>query len=156
MPQNHHEELDGCDHGATGKVCKADPQPTKGKDCLTHGNHGGVNEDHCLTTDTTNTTVTTVPTVTTTSTTTTAPAPATTTTTSGGVTTPTATATPSTMTQTSVATAPQGTATVVTVPASGRELPVTGVDTFDVLSLGIALVIGGQILRRRMRSVRRG
>jgi hypothetical protein len=43
----HHEEADGCDHGATGKPCRPDPQPTRGKDCVKHGNHGGVNEDHC-------------------------------------------------------------------------------------------------------------
>lgn len=38
---------DGCAHGATKKPCKEDPQPTKGKDCLRHGNWGGINEDHC-------------------------------------------------------------------------------------------------------------
>lgn len=43
----HHEEADGCDHGATGKPCKDDPQPDHGKDCEKHGNHGGINEDHC-------------------------------------------------------------------------------------------------------------
>lgn len=43
----HHEQADGCDRGATGKPCKPDTQPDKGKDCVTHGNHGGVNEDHC-------------------------------------------------------------------------------------------------------------
>lgn len=43
----HGEEDDGCDHGASGKPCKDDPEPDHGKDCETHGNHGGVNEDHC-------------------------------------------------------------------------------------------------------------
>lgn len=61
----HHEELDGCDHGATSKPCRPDPSPN-GKDCLPHGNHGGINEDHCLTTSTTTgqpaTTTSTLPT----------------------------------------------------------------------------------------------
>src|ERR1700752_1112350 len=49
----HQEETDGCDHGHTGKDCKPDPQPDHGKDCDEHGNHGGVNEDHCAPTTTT-------------------------------------------------------------------------------------------------------
>ena len=36
-----------CGHGNSQKPCKEDPQPDKGKDCEEHGNHGGVNEDHC-------------------------------------------------------------------------------------------------------------
>jgi hypothetical protein len=44
------EQLDGCDHGATGAECRPDPQPTNGKDCEEHGNQGGINEDHCATT----------------------------------------------------------------------------------------------------------
>ncbi len=36
-----------CSHGNTGKPCKPDPQPDKGKDCEEHGQKGGVNEDHC-------------------------------------------------------------------------------------------------------------
>ena len=43
----HAEEADGSDHGATGKPAKDDPNPDKGKDCVQHGNHGGINEDHC-------------------------------------------------------------------------------------------------------------
>ena len=43
----HAEEADGSDHGATGKPAKDDPNPGKGKDCIQHGNHGGINEDHC-------------------------------------------------------------------------------------------------------------
>lgn len=38
---------DPCSHGATGKQCKPDPQPDRGKDCEKHGRNGGVNEDHC-------------------------------------------------------------------------------------------------------------
>lgn len=38
---------DPCSHGSTGKQCKPDPQPDKGKDCEKHGKNGGVNEDHC-------------------------------------------------------------------------------------------------------------
>jgi len=45
----HHEEQDGCDHGNANKPCKDDPQPDHGQDCLEHGNHGGINEDHCAT-----------------------------------------------------------------------------------------------------------
>lgn len=37
-----------CSHGETGKECKNDPSDN-GKDCDEHGNHGGVNEDHCKT-----------------------------------------------------------------------------------------------------------
>lgn len=43
----HWNQLDGCTHGASGKPCRPDPQPSKGKDCQSHGNWGGVNEDHC-------------------------------------------------------------------------------------------------------------
>lgn len=42
-----------CGHGNTSKPCKEDPQPDKGKDCEAHGNHGGVNEDHCAESETT-------------------------------------------------------------------------------------------------------
>lgn len=38
---------DPCSHGNTGKPCRPDPQPDKGKDCNHHGKEGGVNEDHC-------------------------------------------------------------------------------------------------------------
>lgn len=38
---------DPCSHGATGNECRPDPS-TNGQDCEHHGNHGGVNEDHCL------------------------------------------------------------------------------------------------------------
>jgi hypothetical protein len=55
----HQEEIDGCDHGHTGKACKPDPQPTHGKDCVKHGKHGGINEDHCATTTTTQPPITT-------------------------------------------------------------------------------------------------
>lgn len=70
----HHEEQDGCDHGNTSKPCRPDPQPDHGQDCVEHGNHGGINEDHCLVTTTTTrpnetTTTTTAPPATTTTTT---------------------------------------------------------------------------------------
>jgi hypothetical protein len=35
-----------CDHGNSPQECKDDPSE-HGKDCEAHGNHGGVNEDHC-------------------------------------------------------------------------------------------------------------
>lgn len=68
---------DPCSHGNTGKPCRPDPQPDRGKDCEKHGKQGGVNEDHCkgetqppttTTTTTTPTTPTTPQTTTTTST----------------------------------------------------------------------------------------
>lgn len=49
---------DPCSHGNTGKPCRPDPQPNHGKDCLHHGKKGGVNEDHCKGTTTTNGTTT--------------------------------------------------------------------------------------------------
>ena len=42
-----------CEHGNSQKPCKEDPQPDHGKDCEEHGNHGGVNEDHCKADETT-------------------------------------------------------------------------------------------------------
>lgn len=62
---------DPCSHGNTGKVCRPDPQPNRGKDCLHHGKKGGVNEDHCAGTTTGTTTDTNTTTSTTTNTTTT-------------------------------------------------------------------------------------
>jgi hypothetical protein len=45
-----------CQHGNSGQECKPDPQPEHGKECESHGNQGGVDEDHCLgTTDSTTT-----------------------------------------------------------------------------------------------------
>jgi hypothetical protein len=62
-----------CGHGNSEKPCKDDPQPDRGKDCEEHGNHGGVNEDHCngetTPTETTTTETTTETTTTETSTT---------------------------------------------------------------------------------------
>src|SRR3954464_11587619 len=55
---------DPCSHGATGKPCRPDPQPTHGKDCEHHGNNGGVNEAHCAGGTTTSTTTATTPTTT--------------------------------------------------------------------------------------------
>lgn len=61
---SHHEQGDGCDHGNTGKDCKDDPQPGHGQDCDEHGNHGGINEDHCTTpSPTPSPTVTPTPTI---------------------------------------------------------------------------------------------
>jgi len=74
---------DECDGGNSDHTCVPDPQPTNGQDCDEHGNNGGVNENHCLTTTTATTTTlpTTTSTVTTqTSTTTTVTEPPTTTT----------------------------------------------------------------------------
>lgn len=43
----HWNVEDGCQHGNSGKPCRPDPQPDRGKDCLPHGKWGGINEDHC-------------------------------------------------------------------------------------------------------------
>ena len=43
----HSEQMDGSDHGNSNKPAREDPQPNKGKDCMKHGNWGGINEDHC-------------------------------------------------------------------------------------------------------------
>lgn len=122
----HGEERDGCDHGATSKPCRPDPQPTNGKDCEAHGNHGGINEDHCSPSPTT-TTVTPSPTTTggTPSSTETAPATApsatpTATTTPTGTPSPSPTSsTPATSgsPSTTSATLPSGTATSASPPA---------------------------------------
>jgi hypothetical protein len=37
-----------CQHGNSNKACRPDPQPSHGKDCLTHGKNGGGNQDHCI------------------------------------------------------------------------------------------------------------
>jgi LPXTG-motif cell wall-anchored protein len=86
----HKEEADGCDHGNTSKQCRPDPSPN-GKDCERHGKHGGVNEDHCL-----SSTTTTIPAPTTTST----MAPPVTSTTATTATTTPASGSPSTTTTT--------------------------------------------------------
>lgn len=65
-----------CAHGNSGKPCKDDPQPEKGKDCEEHGpKNGGVNEDHCKGTTPPPTTTEEEPPSTTTTTTTTSTTP---------------------------------------------------------------------------------
>jgi hypothetical protein len=65
------EQLDGCDHGASEKPCRPDPQPDRGKDCEVHGrvkvggSVGGINEDHCSSVTTTTTVLETTTTTTT-------------------------------------------------------------------------------------------
>jgi hypothetical protein len=95
-----------CGHGNTGKPCKEDPQPDKGKDCEAHGNQGGVNEDHCKEETTPTETTPTTPTETTptTPTETTPTTPTETTPTTSSQTTPTGTtATETTPSETTVA-----------------------------------------------------
>lgn len=138
----HLEEQDGCDHGHTGKECKPDPQPTHGADCETHGNHGGINEDHCL--NTTITTTTTAPSSTTTTTTTTSP---TTTTTVGSTTTPTTTLAPESPSSTTT------TVTEVPVPIRLDQLPHTGLSG-ELLVLGSGALWVGLLLRFFTRKVR--
>lgn len=138
----HHEELDGCDHGATSKSCRPDPQPEHGKECDKHGRHGGVNEDHCATT----TTITTpLPTTSTTS----APspvAPTTTSTTASSSSTTTAPATPSTSSlrrqSPSFVAGPSAT---TGAPTTATELAHTGLGTTLLIFAGAWLLIGGVI-----------
>ncbi len=140
MPK-HIEELDGCDHGHTGKACKPDPQPLHGAECLTHGQHGGVNEDHCAATPTTTTTTTL--TLTTTST---VPSLVSTTTA------PSTEASPSTPTFLAPsAPLPAATSTLVgTTPAPLGELPHTGL-VGDLIPFGLGFVLLGVALRRAAR-----
>lgn len=97
---------DPCSHGNTGKPCRPDPQPDRGKDCEPHGKQGGVNEDHCK--DETH-----PPTTTETTTTTTHPP----TTTHPTTTTPT-TPTPTTPTTTTTSTTPTETTPTTTTPTT--------------------------------------
>jgi LPXTG-motif cell wall-anchored protein len=144
VSNKHVEEQDGCDHGRTGRECRPDPSPN-GKDCEVHGQHGGVNEDHCLSTTTTTT------------------APPTTATTSGPVVSPTTTSTtPSTATTSSSATTTSTMASpsfstmpttttsvtaVVDVPVPLSELPHTGAGTDLLASLGFGMLALGLWLR---------
>ena len=118
---DHHEEEDGCDHGATGKECREDPSDS-GKDCEKHGNHGGVNEDHCATTTTTasESTVTTVP--------------ETTTTTVPGV----------IITPVPVLPVPDTAAPVSSTP---KTLPATGRPLWNLLLMGVSMLVVGLGIR---------
>ncbi len=138
-PGNDPPGRDPCSHGATGKPCRPDPQPDRGKDCDHHGKQGGVNEDHCkpptTTVPTTTVPTTTVPT--TTVPTTTTPTTTTPTTTTPTTTTPTTTTTPSPTTTTppavtppvtppattSTTTAPPTTTTEASPPVTARPKP---------------------------------
>lgn len=141
------EQLDGCDHGASSKPCRPDPQPDRGKDCDLHGRHGGQNEDHCFPAPEVSSSTTTTTTTSPAPTTTTAPAPLTTATTattappaSTGTAPPSAVSTPETgLTQTAAS------STTATVPSSSTrtELPATGVASGLLLTLGVALLSFG-------------
>ena len=117
-----------CSHGNSGQTCVPDPQPTNGQDCEEHGQQGGVNEDHCLTTTiatTTSpplptTTVTEVPTTTTTVSETTPPPTETETTTVSSV----PPGTPSTFSTTPTETTTSTTTTAV--PSNSSQPPTTG------------------------------
>ena len=152
----HIEELDGCDHGATGKACRPDPQPQHGKDCEVHGRHGGVNEDHCsATTVTTGTIPTTTSTSTPSTTSTTRPpraqpnSPGTTSTPSLGCTTPDG---QSFLTNIEQGGCPSAAVSAQSpVPATVRsDLPHTGGGVLGI-PVGIALVCAGLALRRAAR-----
>lgn len=144
--QAHQEEQDGCDHGATGKDCKEDPSE-HGKDCEVHGNHGGINEDHCkelVPSDTTSTTY--LPTTTTTVT-----SGSTTSTTT--VETPASSLVPSGPVESDVFTGTSqeslSTPLVLTnLPTNGTELPRTGSSTQSLVILGATVLVVGLTLRR--------
>lgn len=106
---------DPCSHGNTGKPCKPDPQPDRGKDCEKHGKEGGVNEDHCKGEATTTTTDTTDTTTTTNTTTTTETTTTTNTTTTQGTTTSSTPTTTTTSTTPSTSTTPGSTTTTPAV-----------------------------------------
>lgn len=144
MSQKHVEEQDGCDHGRTGRECRPDPNPN-GKDCEVHGQHGGVNEDHCV--STTTTTVSTQPsTSTTTSTvTTSSTAPAAPTTTTSVV---------STTGERILVTVPSEaspSASHVEIPVPMTELPHTGGADGTLAMFGVLLVGMGITLRNIFR-----
>lgn len=153
----HHEEADGCDHGHTGKPCKPDPQPDHGKDCEHHGNHGGINEDHCQSTTTTivppTTTTTAPPSEPTTTTTTTTDSPSqnltTTTTTIPTITIPSLGCMDSdgfpfvtNVEQGGCPGGPTQTPALSTVEAT-TELPKTGVDAGLLFVISTCLILGG-------------
>lgn len=134
---DHHEEQDGCDHGATSQPCRPDPSDN-GKDCDVHGNHGGINEDHCQTDETTTTTSIS----TTTSTTVSLDTTSTTTGTAPSTTMP-APATFSTPEQPGQKTAVAPLTTAIALPVSTTELPHTGWDAGLLFVIGTALVLAG-------------
>lgn len=117
-----------CDKGNSTNQCTTDPS-TNGKDCEPHGNNGGVNEDHCLTT-TAGTTTTTPSTSTTTTTTTTSTTTTnetttretTSTTTPQTTSTPTGTSTPNTTTSSEAGTTTTKT-NGITTPIGPTVLP---------------------------------
>lgn len=144
------EQQDGCDHGATGRDCKPDPQPDKGKDCEVHGRNdvGGVNEDHCLNIDTTTTTVPTTVTTVPETTTTTVVVPTTPTTVSTDTQVPPADVVKPESTTSTTSTCDVG--TFVSCPGQPHggpgelaELPRTGMWTNVLLALGAWFVIAG-------------
>lgn len=130
---DHHEERDGCDHGHTSKPCRPDPQPDHGKDCVKHGNHGGINEDHCA-----DTTTTTEPQTTTT----TAPPNVTTTTVTTG-TDSKVISVPSTTSTTSPLSSTPAPLNVSPATNLSGELPRTGQDAGLLFVVGMALLAGG-------------
>lgn len=157
----HQEETDGCDHGHTGKPCKDDPQPDHGKECEVHGNHGGVNEDHCDEQEPTTTTTAPPLVEEPTTTTTTAPAPVTTTEPTAPVTVPapaTDTPAPAPAVAEPVATpapAPVA-ATPVAAPAPATELPHTGSGAGFLGMVAFILILAGvgiQLLFRPLTNV---
>ncbi len=156
-----------CSHGNSGQTCVPDPQPTHGQDCEEHGQQGGVNEDHCLTTTiatTTSgppptTTATEVPTTTTTVSETTPPPTTTEVTTSS----PT-TSSPPVVTSTTTTSSPPVESTNSQPPTTGggekeqpRKLAFTGVEdivpvallALAMLSLGSGLMWAGSKRRAK-------
>lgn len=143
----HREEIDGCDHGATGKECRPDPSPN-GKDCQAHGNHGGINEDHCEEESSPTTTTTSGPPATTTTSVPSAERLTTTTTTE-----PLSSSTPTVHETGSTSSLPGPSDTPLTVTPSTTshgmaELPATGSGTSTLLVIGSVLLLAGVALLR--------
>lgn len=173
----HLEEQDGSDHGNTGKPPR--DHEDNGKSCEVHGNHGGVNEDHCDTTtitttpDPTPTTTTTVSQPTTTTTLTPEPPVSTTTTTTFEPDAPPATDTPldewpreNTVCTTTdghqfvtsyeecppLKSSPPSTTQTTSSPTSTpSELAATGVNSDVLGGLGLALVAVGVAIKLAVR-----
>lgn len=137
MANDHNEEGDGCDHGHTGKECRPDPND-HGKDCLIHGHHGGVNEDHCTTTTTHPVTTTTTRPTTTSSTTSTTVKP------TGSTT----TTVPNVTTSTTALTTSNTTVSVGGVAQNPSDLALTGSTAEPILALGLLFIAAGLWVKR--------
>lgn len=159
-----------CAHGNSGKPCKDDPQPEKGKDCEEHGpKNGGVNEDHCKGTTPPPPPTTTTDTTTEETTTSTSTSPTETQTTSSEETQPTSSPPESTssaqetessepgvskptleeqLEKQSAANGASAPGSPAPAAAAPGELPYTGFETWMAVVIGLGLSGAGLALRR--------